>query len=173
MHECAPLSTGSTEQHDKPWRLPLAALLRATANPALCPARYVQVVKHGTVTCIGYTDMPSRLPAQSSTLLSNNISKVGRSEGREAGGGRGSALERAGPCTPRHVRPALLLQQRRRREIETESNLCWITRVLPFTCPAPAPAPPSGPQFLLSQGPFTNPTEKDVWRVDHKDDAVR
>ncbi|PRW58593.1 NAD(P) mitochondrial isoform A [Chlorella sorokiniana] len=61
-----------------------------------------EVVKHGSVTCIGYTDMPSRLPAQSSTLLSNNISK-----------------------------------------------------------------------FLLSQGPFTHPKEKDVWRVDHKDDAVR
>ncbi|EFN59205.1 hypothetical protein CHLNCDRAFT_138139 [Chlorella variabilis] len=34
-----------------------------------------QVAKHGGVTCIGYTDMPSRLPAQSSTLFSNNISK--------------------------------------------------------------------------------------------------
>ena len=34
-----------------------------------------QVAKHGAVTCIGYTDMPSRLPAQSSTLFSNNISK--------------------------------------------------------------------------------------------------
>ncbi|GAB4817580.1 hypothetical protein N2152v2_004626 [Parachlorella kessleri] len=34
-----------------------------------------QVVKHGDVTCVGYTDMPSRLPAQSSTLYSNNISK--------------------------------------------------------------------------------------------------
>ena len=36
-----------------------------------------QVVQHGGVTCIGYTDMPSRLPAQASTLYSNNISKVG------------------------------------------------------------------------------------------------
>ena len=27
------------------------------------------------VTCIGYTDLPSRLPTQSSTLYSNNISK--------------------------------------------------------------------------------------------------
>lgn len=34
-----------------------------------------QVVKHGSVTCIGYTDMPSRLPTQASTLFSNNISK--------------------------------------------------------------------------------------------------
>lgn len=42
----------------------------------------MQVVKHGSVTCIGYTDMPSRLPAQSSTLFSNNISKVGGGEGR-------------------------------------------------------------------------------------------
>ena len=34
-----------------------------------------QVVKHGDVTCIGYTDLPSRLPTQASTLYSNNISK--------------------------------------------------------------------------------------------------
>ena len=27
------------------------------------------------VTCIGFTDLPSRLPTQSSTLYSNNISK--------------------------------------------------------------------------------------------------
>lgn len=27
------------------------------------------------VTCIGYTDLPSRLPTQASTLYSNNISK--------------------------------------------------------------------------------------------------
>jgi len=36
-----------------------------------------QVAKHGDVTCISYTDMPSRLPTQASTLYSNNISKVG------------------------------------------------------------------------------------------------
>jgi hypothetical protein len=34
-----------------------------------------QVVKHGDVTCIGYTDLPSRLATQASTLYSNNISK--------------------------------------------------------------------------------------------------
>ena len=27
------------------------------------------------VTCLGFTDLPSRLPTQSSTLYSNNISK--------------------------------------------------------------------------------------------------
>lgn len=37
----------------------------------------LQVVKHCGVTCIGYTDLPSRMPAQASTLYSNNISKVG------------------------------------------------------------------------------------------------
>lgn len=36
-----------------------------------------QVVRHGGVTCIGYADLPSRLPTQSSTLFSNNIAKVG------------------------------------------------------------------------------------------------
>ncbi|KAL6776704.1 hypothetical protein ACKKBF_B30620 [Auxenochlorella protothecoides x Auxenochlorella symbiontica] len=34
-----------------------------------------KVVQAGGVTCIGYTDLPSRLPTQSSTLFSNNISK--------------------------------------------------------------------------------------------------
>ena len=34
-----------------------------------------KVVKHGGVTCVGYADLPSRLPTQSSTLYSNNISK--------------------------------------------------------------------------------------------------
>jgi len=50
-----------------------------------------QVVKHGSVTCIGYTDMPSRLPAQSSTLYSNNISKVGPGWVRPGGAGLGAA----------------------------------------------------------------------------------
>lgn len=33
------------------------------------------VVRHGDVTCVGYTDLPSRLATQSSSLYSNNISK--------------------------------------------------------------------------------------------------
>ena len=41
----------------------------------------------------------------------------------------------------------------------------------PCLLPLPTPAPCL--QFLLSQGHFSNPKEKDVWRVDHKDDAVR
>ena len=36
----------------------------------------MQVVRHGGVTCVGYTDLPSRLPTQASTLYCNNISKV-------------------------------------------------------------------------------------------------
>lgn len=39
------------------------------------------VVRHGDVTCIGYADLPSRLPNQSSTLYSNNISKVSEDRG--------------------------------------------------------------------------------------------
>ena len=34
-----------------------------------------KVVDHKGVTCIGYTDLPSRLPGQASRLYSNNISK--------------------------------------------------------------------------------------------------
>jgi H+-translocating NAD(P) transhydrogenase len=39
------------------------------------------------VTCIGYTDLPSRLAAQASTLYSNNISKFLLSMGPFTGGG--------------------------------------------------------------------------------------
>lgn len=35
-----------------------------------------QAVRHGDVTCIGYTDLPSRLPTQSSTLFANNVTKL-------------------------------------------------------------------------------------------------
>ncbi|KAK9824598.1 hypothetical protein WJX72_011597 [[Myrmecia] bisecta] len=34
-----------------------------------------QVINHKGVICIGYTDLPSRLPTQASTLYSNNITK--------------------------------------------------------------------------------------------------
>ena len=51
-----------------------ASVAEVRAAPAL------QVVRHGGVTCIGFTDFPSRLPAQASTLYSNNISKVGNLE---------------------------------------------------------------------------------------------
>ena len=48
-----------------------------------------QVVRHGSVTCIGYTDMPSRLPAQASSLYSNNISKLLLSAGPFSTGCKG------------------------------------------------------------------------------------
>jgi len=38
--------------------------------------KYVYQTPQGGVTCIGYTDLPSRLPTQSSTLYANNISKL-------------------------------------------------------------------------------------------------
>jgi NAD(P) transhydrogenase len=34
-----------------------------------------QSIKHGGVTCIGFTDFPSRLATQSSTLWANNVTK--------------------------------------------------------------------------------------------------
>lgn len=38
--------------------------------------KYVHQTPQGGVTCIGYTDLPSRLPTQSSTLYANNIGKL-------------------------------------------------------------------------------------------------
>ena len=35
-----------------------------------------ELYKYNDVTHVGYTDLPSRLPTQSSTLYSNNISKM-------------------------------------------------------------------------------------------------
>lgn len=45
-------------------------------HPCCCCVQAGEVVKapHGQIV-IGYTDLPSRLPTQSSTLYSNNISK--------------------------------------------------------------------------------------------------
>ncbi len=49
-----------------------------------------QVVRTpGGQTVIGYTDLPSRLPAQSSTLYSNNISKFLLSMGPFSTGNKG------------------------------------------------------------------------------------
>lgn len=44
----------------------------------------------GRVTVIGYTDLPSRMAGQSSTLYSNNISKLLLSAGPFSGGPKGS-----------------------------------------------------------------------------------
>lgn len=38
------------------------------------------IVTENGVTCIGYTDLPSRLPTTSSSLFANNISKVSLEE---------------------------------------------------------------------------------------------
>lgn len=68
-----------------------------------------QVVKHGGVTCIGYTDMPSRLATQASNLYSNNISKVGWWVGggwRGVVGWGGAAGARAGGAAPCRCLPA-------------------------------------------------------------------
>jgi NAD/NADP transhydrogenase alpha subunit len=48
--------------------------LLSSAAAALPQANEVVKTPHGQIV-IGYTDLPSRLPTQSSTLYSNNISK--------------------------------------------------------------------------------------------------
>jgi len=49
--------------------------LAAEAGGNCVATRPGELVVHGGVTVIGYTDLPSRLPTQSSTLYSNNITK--------------------------------------------------------------------------------------------------
>lgn len=76
------------------------------------------VVSHNGVTCIGYTDLPSRLPTQSSTLYSNNVSKFLLSMGPFSTGKKGEfLLDHADEA----VRGAMVLE---------DGNLMW---------PAPPP----------------------------------
>ena len=41
-----------------------------------CHCLVLQVYTYNNVTHIGFTDLPSRLPTQASTLYANNISKL-------------------------------------------------------------------------------------------------
>lgn len=50
--------------------------LAAEAGGNIETIRPGELYKYNDVTHIGYTDLPSRLPTQSSTLYSNNISKL-------------------------------------------------------------------------------------------------
>ena len=50
--------------------------LAAEAGGNIETTRPGELYKYNDVTHIGYTDLPSRLPTQSSTLYSNNISKL-------------------------------------------------------------------------------------------------
>ena len=59
------------------------------------------------VSCVGYTDLPSRLPAQSSTLYSNNISKFLLSMGPFTGHKNTFLLDHNDPA----VRGALVLDK--------------------------------------------------------------
>ena len=59
------------------------------------------------VSCVGFTDLPSRLPAQSSTLYSNNISKFLLSMGPFTGHKSTFLLDHKDPA----VRGALVLDQ--------------------------------------------------------------
>ena len=134
-----------------------------------------QVVQHGGVTCIGYTDMPSRLPAQASTLYSNNISKVGGwGLGWRLGVGIGAGLQL---CSLALGRWDL------RSDCWPLAAGCWLPSSAHPRLPAclstclsapphhTAPSPLLSLQFLLSMGPFSGHKEQFV--IDHSDGAVR
>jgi len=83
-----------------------------------------KVVTENGVTCIGYTDMPSRLPRQAATLYSNNIFKFLDSMGPKDR----LAIDHEDPA----VRGALVLEA---------GNLMWPAPPLPQpAAPAAAPA---------------------------------
>ncbi len=79
------------------------------------------------VTCVGYTDLPSRLPTQASTLYSNNVSKLLLSTGPFTGHKGAFAIDH----TDGAVRGALVLE---------EGELRWPPP------PAAAPAAPPKPK---------------------------
>lgn len=82
-----------------------------------------KVVQHQGVTCIGYTDLPSRLPTQSSNLYSNNISKFLLSAGPFTGHKGQFVIDHDDQA----IRGALVLEQ---------GGLMWPAP------PLPAPATP-------------------------------
>ena len=57
--------------------------LAAEAGGNIETTKAGEMINHKGVTCIGYTDMPSRLPTQSSNLYANNITKFLLSIGSE------------------------------------------------------------------------------------------
>ena len=81
------------------------------------------------VACVGYTDLPSRLPAQSSTLYSNNISKFLLSMGPFTGHKGTFLLDHNDPA----VRGALVLDR---------GQMMW----------PPPPAPVSAGLVCISRG---------------------
>lgn len=93
-----------------------------------------QVIKTpNNITCIGYTDLPSRLPTQSSTLYSNNISKFLLSAGPFTGHKNEFFIDHADGA----VRGALVLE---------DGELRWPPP------PPPAPATPAAPAVSKPAG---------------------
>ncbi|KAF9227694.1 PNTB-domain-containing protein [Gyrodon lividus] len=93
------------------------------------------VVKNG-VTIIGYTDLPSRLPTQSSTLYSNNITKFLLSIGENSNYAidlndevvRGSIVVHKGeqlPPAPRSAPPPAPPQIHKAEQIQTKAITPW------------------------------------------------
>ena len=97
-----------------------------------------QVIKHGSVTCVGYTDLPSRLPTQASTLYSNNISKFLLSVGPFTGH-KGEFFVDEGDQA---VRGSLVL---------AGGEMMWPAPPLPAPPAPPAKTEASGPKVLTPE----------------------
>ncbi|KAL4886139.1 NAD(P) transhydrogenase [Aspergillus karnatakaensis] len=93
-----------------------------------------QLIKHNDVTVIGYTDFPSRLPTQSSTLYSNNITKFLLS------------------MAPQEKSFGIDLND----EVVRGSIVTLNGEILP---PAPRPAPPPAPKAEAATAPSTQKAE--------------
>lgn len=124
----------------KPGSVIVDLAAEAGGNVACTRANEVVRTANG-VTIIGYTDLPSRLPAQSSTLYSNNISKFLLSMGPFSTGKKGAFLV---DDKDDAVRGALVLD---------EGVLKWPAPLPPLPAAPPKPAAkeaevPAGPADL-------------------------
>jgi NAD(P) transhydrogenase len=105
------------------------------------PGQIIQTANN--VTCIGYTDLPSRLPTQSSTLYSNNISKFLLSAGPFTGHKNEFVIDHADGA----IRGALVLE---------DGELRWPPPPPPAQpAPAAAPKPAGGQAPKQATGPAT------------------
>eukprot|EP00667_Euglena_gracilis_P002420 EG_transcript_2419 len=103
-------------------------------------------VYNGKVTCIGYTDLPSRLPTQSSTLFGNNVTKFLLAMGTQDEHGidledvvfRNSLVTLDGapmwppPPLPEQPKPVAKVEHKKEEEQEdpfwtSTKRICWTT----------------------------------------------
>lgn len=113
-----------------------------------------KAVQHNGVTIIGYSDLPSRLPTQSSTLYSNNVTKF--------------LLSMTPPTGDKNAFAVNLEDEVVRRSIITHDG----ATLWPAPAP-PAPAPAAKPAVSQQSGPTAAAAAKEVTALTPWQQATR